>query len=67
MLFYYHCRIVNGVEDITDFFICIIIIDRVYSTLHETFLLTSEQKLNFICFQNKIMNNLIKYCEVTNV
>ena len=29
MLFYYHCRIVNGVEDITDFFICIIIIDRV--------------------------------------
>ena len=30
MLFYYHCRIVNGVEDITDFFICIIIIDRVY-------------------------------------
>ena len=32
MLFYYHCRIVNGVEDITDFFICIIIIDRVYLT-----------------------------------
>ena len=31
MLFYYHCRIVNGVEDITDFFICIIIIDRVYT------------------------------------
>ena len=30
MLFYYHCRMVNGVEDITDFFICIIIIDRVY-------------------------------------
>ena len=26
MLFYYHCRIVNGVED----FVCIIIIDRVY-------------------------------------
>ena len=31
MLFYYHCRIVNGVEDITDFFICIIIVDRVYT------------------------------------
>ena len=30
MLFYYHCRIVNGVEDITDFFIWIITIDRVY-------------------------------------
>ena len=30
MLFYYHCHIVNGVEDIKDFFICIIIIDRVY-------------------------------------
>ena len=30
MLFYYHCHIVNGVEDIKDFFICIIIIDGVY-------------------------------------
>ena len=42
MLFYYHCRIVNGVEDITDFFICIIIIDRVYMQFQNSQFYASE-------------------------